>query len=330
MAVKAESSERENRTFAFLGSSIFHAILLAILILYRFSANEPITETPAILIDMGGGGDNAAAGLPDEGEGNEPAPIGQQLEDPKSTTPVEEPKPSAPVPTPPASKPSTPAPSAPAKINTPTTSDPNVAAIKKAEEDKRKREQQEEQDRIRRQQDEQRIAAENERRRQQEEADRKRREQEERDAKKGKFGSAFGKPGGTGTGQGNTGKPGNQGIPGGTGDNPFGKSNGTGGGTGGGDGTGTGASVGGGLGGRKAIGKSLPNYSSNSQGVVRVAICVDDDGNVVSAKSTLQGSTTTDGSLRSSAEAAARRWKFAAAPGSGEQCGWIDFNFRLK
>jgi|GEM_PF-418158 len=329
MAVKATIAERENRTTAFLGSSIFHALLLALLIFYRFSASEPMTETPAILIDMGGGGDNAAAGLPDQGQGDEPAPIGEQLEDPSVTEPADVPEPSPAKPTPPASKPATPTPSTPTKINTPTSNDPDVAALKKADADKRKQ-QQDDQDRIRKQQDDQRIATENERRRQQDAADQKRREQEERDAKKGKFGSAFGKPGGTGTGQGNTGKPGNQGIPGGTGDNPFGKSNGDGGGTGGGSGTGTGASVGGGLGGRKALDKVKPNYNSNSQGVVRVAICVDDDGNVSSAKSTLQGSSTSDGSLKSAAESAARRWKFAAAPGSGEQCGWIDFRFSLK
>jgi TonB family protein len=329
MAAKANIAENENRTTAFIGSSLFHALLLAILIFYRFSSSEPVTESPAILIDMGGGGDNAAAGLPDQGQGDEPAPIGEQLEDPASTQPADVPEPTPAKPTPPASKPATPTPSTPTNINTPTSNDPDVAALKKAEADKRKQ-QQEEQDRIRKQQDEQRIAAENERRRQQEEADRKRREQEERDAKKGKFGSAFGKPGGTGTGQGNTGKPGNQGIPGGTGDNPFGKSNGDGGGSGGGSGTGTGASVGGGLGGRKALDRVKPSYNSNNEGVVRVAICVNDDGSVSSAKSTLQGSTTTDGSLRSAAEAAARRWKFAASPGSGEQCGWIDFNFKLK
>lgn len=327
-AVKQE----ENRTSAAIGSFIFHAILIAILIFYRFGTSEPVPDQQAILIDMGGGGDNAAQGSPDEGQGDDPAPPGQQLEDPKSTQPADEPDPTPAKPTPPSS--STPPPSTPNKVevpkNTPTTTDPNVAAVKKAAEEKKRREQ-EETDRRRREEDA-RIAAENERKRQEAEAaERKRQEQEARDKKKGQFGSAFGKPGATGTGQGNTGKPGNQGIPGGTGDNPFGKSNGDGGGTGGGSGTGTGASVGGGLGGRKVVSRVKPSYNSNSEGTVRVSVCVDSNGNVTSAKSTISGSSTSDGQLRAAAEAAARGWKFGADPNaSGEQCGWIDFNFRLR
>lgn len=331
--MKAAVSQEENRTSAAIGSFIFHALLMAILIFYRFGTSEPVPDQQAILIDMGGGGDNAALGSPDEGEGNDPAPPGQQLEDPSSTQPVDEPEPTPTKPTPPPSS-QTPPPSNPNKVevpqNTPTTTDPNVASVKKAADEKKRRDQ-EESDRKRREED-QRVAAENERRRQEQEAaDKKRQEQEARDKKKGQFGSAFGKPGATGTGQGNTGKPGNQGIPGGTGDNPFGKSNGDGGGTGGGSGTGTGASVGGGLGGRKVVSRVKPSYNSNSQGTVRVSVCVDINGNVTSAKSTLSGSSVSDGQLRAAAEAAARGWKFGADPNAtGEQCGWIDFNFKLR
>lgn len=333
MSTKSIVSQEQNRTSAALGSFVFHAILMAILFFYRFGTTEVQPDQQAILIEMGGGGDNAAQGSPDEGQGNDPAPPGQQLEDPSSTEPADEPEPTPVKPTPPPSS-QTPPPSTPNKVevpkNTPTTTDPNVAAVKKAEEEKRRRDQEEAE--RRRREDDARVAAENERRRrEQEAADQKRREQEERDRKKGQFGSAFGKPGATGTGQGNTGKPGNQGIPGGTGDNPFGKSNGDGGGTGGGSGTGTGASVGGGLGGRKVLGRVKPSYNSNSEGTVRVSVCVDVNGNVTSAKSTLSGSTTSDGQLRSAAEAAARGWKFAADPNAtADQCGWIDFNFRLR
>jgi TonB family protein len=329
--MKAAVHQEENRSAAALGTFLFHAALLAVMFLYRFSHSEVPPEAQAIVLNLGGGGDNAALGSPDEGDGNDPAPPGQQLDDPSSTQPVDNPDPSPAKPSsPPPAK--TPPPATTDKVevpkNTPTSSDSDAASVQKAQEEKRK--QQQEQDRIRKQQDDQRIAAETERRRQQEEADRRKREQEERDRKKGQFGSAFGKPGATGTGQGNTGKPGNQGVPGGTGDNPFGKSPGDGGGTGGGSGTGTGSSVGGGLGGRRVVSRAKPAYNSDKSGTVRVAVCVDGEGRVTSARSQQVGSTTTAGELRSAAESAARQWKFAADNAAGEQCGWIDFNFRKQ
>jgi TonB family protein len=323
--MKEAVNQQEERTKAAIGTLLFHAGLLCVLIFYTFSASEPITEAPAIVLDWGGGGDNAAAGLPDEGQGNDPAPQGQQMEDPSSTEVAEDPAPapSKPTPTPP------PAPSKQTlPSNTPTSNDPDVAAIKKQQEADRQR--QNEADRQRKAQEEAVRQAEAERQRAaQAEADRKRREQEERDAKKGKFGGSFGKPGATGTGSGNTGKPGNQGIPGGTGDNPFGKSNGTGGGSGGGDGTGTGASVGGGLGGRRVVNRGRINDNSQKSGKVVIEVCVDGDGRVTSADYTQRGSTTNDSELRSKALAAAKAYRFAAS-GSDKECGTITFNFQLK
>jgi outer membrane biosynthesis protein TonB len=326
--MKEALNQEENRTKAALGSFIVHSALLAFLIFYTFPKTEIEETAEVIQIEWGGGGDNAAAGLPDEGQGDDPAPQGQQMEDPSVTEPVDDP---APTPTPPSTPPppaKTPPASSPAPSNSPTTNDPEVAALKKQQEADRQR--QAEADRQRRAQEEAQRAAETERQRQaQAEADRKRREQEERDRKKGQFGGSFGKPGSTGTGQGNTGKPGNQGIPGGTGDNPFGKSNGTGGGTGGGDGTGTGASVGGGLGGRKVVTRGRVNDDSQKKGRVVIEVCVDGDGRVVSADYTQRGSTTSDSELRNKALAAARGYRFAAS-GSDKECGTITFNFQLK
>lgn len=320
--MKAAVSREEDRTKALVTSIILHAILLALLFFIHFNRESPLTEAPPIVIEFGGGGDDAAAGLPDEGQGNDPAPPGQQMEDPTVTEPVEEPS-SEPAP------PKESAPLAPSKPetprNTPTSTDPDAAALKKAQEETR-RKQQQEQDRIRKEQDAAR-AAEAERQRQI--AEQQRREQEERDKKKGQFGSTFGKPGSTGTGQGNTGKPGNQGIPGGTGDNPFGKTPGSGGGSGGGDGGGVGESIGDGLGGRRVVGRPSMVDDTQKTGKVAIRVCVNSDGRVTSANYTQRGSTTTDSVLRSKAESWARGYRFAPSD-AAEQCGTITFDFRVK
>ena len=312
-----------------LSSLVFHAALLVLLFLYRFSASEPITEAPAIVLDWGGGGDNAAAGEPDKGQGNNPAPQGQQMEDPSSREPAEKPSEATPA-TPPPSK--TPPRTDNNKVevpkNTPTSNDPEAAAVRQAKEEA-KRKQQQEQDRIRQAQEEARQAEQERQRQAAAEAERQRQAQAERDKKKGQFGSTFGKPGSTGTGQGNTGKPGNQGIPTGTGSNPFGKSNGTGGGSGGGDGTGVGESIGGGLGGRKVTGRPSMVDDTQKTGKVAVRVCVDGDGHVTSSTYTQLGSTTTDSVLRNKAETWARQYRFAASA-AAEQCGTITFDFRVK
>ncbi|MCC6459065.1 MAG: TonB family protein [Saprospiraceae bacterium] len=325
--MKAVIHQEEDRTKAILTTLLFHAGLLAILFFYRFHASEPITEAPAIVLDWGGGGDNAAAGLPDEGQGNDPAPQGQQMDDPSSTEPADEPASSATPSTPPPSK--TPPASDNNKVevpkNTPTSNDAEAASVRKAQ-DEAKKKQQAEQDRIRKQeadrlaeQDRQRKAAE----------DAAKQAQAERDKKKGAFGSTFGKPGANGPGQGNTDKPGNQGVPNGNGNNPSGKSPGSGGGEGGGDGTGIGESIGGGLLGRKIQGR--PSMVDNTQktGKVTVRVTVNADGKVTNATWTQAGSTTTDSELRNKAEAWARQYRFAPSS-AAEQTGTITFDFTVK
>jgi len=329
--MRATLQQEDNRTKASIASFVFHAILLAILFFYRFGASEQPIQPTVIELDMsnfGGGGDNAAAGLPDEGQGNDPAPQG----DPTATAqdePADEPAPSKPAPAPPStSAPSKPSPAAEVPKNTPTANDPNSAAVRQAEEKKRQ-----EQEKIKQQQDEQRRQAEAvERERQrvaQEAADKARREQEERDKKKGQFGGTFGKPGATGSGQGNTGKPGNQGIPGGTGDNPFGKSTGTGGGTGGGTGTGTGTSIGGGLGNRGVVRRGRIVDDSQKSGKMAFDVCVDGDGNILSVDFTQRGSTFSDSDVRNKAIAGIKQYKFAPSD-NPKQCGTFIINFSLQ
>lgn len=318
--MKAIAHREEDRTKSILISVILHAILLALLFFLQITIKKPVEEPPPIVIEWGGGGDNAAAGLPDVGQGDEPAPVGQQLEDPSSTQPAEEPAPATPAASSPPPKPST-----PAKSNTPTSSDPEAAALRRQQEETKLRQQQQERQR---QQEEAARLAEQERQRQAE-LERQRQAQAERDKKKGQFGSTFGKPGATGGGQGNTGQPGNQGQPGGTGTNPFGKTTGSGGGSGGGDGSGVGESIGGGLGGRKVIGRPRMVDDTQKTGKVVVRVCVNSDGSVTSASYTQLGSTTTDSELRNKAVAWAQQYRFAAAS-EAEQCGTITFDFRVK
>ncbi len=310
--MKAVAKQEEHRTKAAIGSLIFHAALLLVLIFYTFSASEPITETPAIVLDFGGGGgDNAAAGEPDKGMNDDYTPPGEQESSQPSNPATSEPEP-APTPT---KSQATPPPT------TPTTNDPEVAAIRQQKEKERlQREETERQERARQDEINRQRAAE--------EAARKA-EQERRDKVKNNAGSAFGKPGSSGQGAGGGGKPGNGGINGGTGDDPFGKSNGTGGGTGGGDGTGTGASIGGGLGGRSVERRGTINDSSQKSGKVVIEVCVNASGNVVSADYTQRGSTTSDSELKNAAIRAAKGYKFAPSS-ADQQCGTITFNFKLK
>jgi len=330
--MKATLQQEDNRTKASVASFIFHAILLAILFFYRFGASEMPPPITAIEIDMGdfagGGGDDAAAGLPDEGQGNDPAPQG----DPTATDnqPADEPAPSTPAPsTPPPSNPapSKPSPAAEVPKNTPTAPDPNSAAVRQAEEKKRQEQQKREQEEQQRREAD--AAAQRERDRIAAEKAEQARQQAEKDKKKGQFGGTFGKPGATGSGQGNTGNPGNQGTPGGTGSNPFGKTPGTGGGTGGGSGSGSGGSVGDGFGNRRV--SSWGRIEDNSQvgGKVVIEVCVDASGKVISAESISRGATTSDPGLRSKAVAAAKQTRFQPSD-NAKQCGTLIWNFKLQ
>jgi len=309
MRAIASKQKEEDRTKAILISVILHAGILALLFFMQVVVTKPMLETPPIEINWGGGGDNAAPGTPDAGQGDNPAPQGQQMDDPSSKTPVAEPEP-----TPPKKTTSPPKASTPTPVKTQTSSDPDVAAIRREQEETKRRQEE---------------AADQERRRIAAEQEKARKEQEERDKKKGAFGSTFGKPGSTGAGQGNTGKPGNQGQPGGTGTNPFGKESGSGTGTGGGDGSGVGESIGGGLSGRRVVGRPKMVDDTQNTGRVAVRVCVAADGSVTSASYTLTGSTTNDGVLRNKAESWARQYRFAPS-GTAEQCGTVTFDFKVK
>lgn len=87
--------------------------------------------------------------------------------------------------------------------------------------------------------------------------------------------------------------------------------------------------VGGGLGDRGVLFE--PSIQDNSQktGRVVVRVCVDSEGNVVSAEYTQRGSTTTDGDLRRRAIESAERFKFTQSD-IDRQCGTITVEFKLE
>lgn len=114
----------------------------------------------------------------------------------------------------------------------------------------------------------------------------------------------------------------------GEGPNPFGKNNG-GGGIGGGDGEGSDVSVGGGLAGRAVVRRGKIVASPQKQGKVVIEVCVDRNGNVVSAQYTPRGSTTKDSELRDKAISSAQDYKFAPSA-NAKECGTITFSFGLK
>jgi len=310
--MKAVVNQEENRTKAAIGSTLFHALLLAVLFFYVLPAPTNPPQVSTIELDFGGGGgDNAAAGEPDKGMNDDYTPLGEEPA-PTPSKPTEVAPDPAPTPT--KSNTTPPPPTA-------TSDDPDVAAMKQQKEQDRKKQAEA---------DQQERARQAEVNRQREAAEQvKRDEQAKRDKVKNNAGSAFGKPGSSGQGAGGGGKPGNGGINGGTGDNPFGKSNGDGGGTGGGSGTGTGASIGGGLGGRALVNRGRINDTSQKSGKVVIEVCVNRSGSVVSADYTQRGSTTSDSELKGKAIQAARGYRFATST-ADQQCGTITFNFTLK
>lgn len=138
--------------------------------------------------------------------------------------------------------------------------------------------------------------------------------------------------GGSTGGEGETGKPGDQGSLDGSMDSKY---HGPGGGHGdtpgafgpGGDGGGISYN----LGGRKSQKIPIPEYTQQVEGRVVVEISVDKLGNVISAKPGIKGSTTTNAYLLEKAKQAALRAKFNAKPDApDEQRGTIVYNFLLK
>jgi outer membrane biosynthesis protein TonB len=273
---------------------------------------------PALGLKDQGQGTKASAGKPDPNAGNaapEPTPA------PEKPAEVPKPSPAKPVI---ATKP-TPAPTPVKKVE---TEDPNAVAIRHQEEvAKRKAEeekyQKEAADRAKRKADADKAAADAKTA-----ADAKA-TADAKAAADAKFKNRFPGKNGTGTGggtnggggtsdgRGNTGKPGNQGAPDGDPNSSVLT------------GVGKGAGVVNGFGGRGV--KDAPKLQEQSQksGRVVLKVCVDTDGNVLSARFDSKLSNTPDQDLIQAAVTNAKQYKFASG-GAEQQCGTITYNFIVK
>ena len=139
----------------------------------------------------------------------------------------------------------------------------------------------------------------------------------EADKKKGEISGLFNAS--KGKGKGDTGKAGNQGDPEGDPNAEKLKGISTGAGT-----------VGGGLGGRGVLAQPKITDNSQSEGTVVLNVCVDPEGNVISADYTLKGSTTSDATLKSLAVRNAMQWKFQKGKDENKQCGTITYRFKVQ
>jgi TonB family protein len=281
--------EPKNRQRSALISTLLHIILILLVLFPLLTFPDPPPGQEGILVNLG---------LPDVGQGDDnagPTAPAEPVVKPQEET------------APPKAEPAKPEPVKEKEVR--VTEDPEALALKRKQEQEKK---------AQADADAKRKAEEDAKRRAEEDAKRKAAEKAAADkAAADKLKSDVGGLFGTGSGKGNTGKPGNQGDP--SGDPNADKLSGV--------STGVGT-VGGGLGGRGVV--AAPKITDNSQdrGRVVVRVCVDANGNVTSATYTQQGSTATSTKLRDLALANARTWKFA--PGADNQCGTITYNFQVQ
>lgn len=289
--------EYANRQKARVTSIVFLVIFLFLLIFPLLKYPDPPPGQEGVLVNLG---------IPDVGQGEENAPESQAEEaappEPEETQEeqVEEVEPE-----PVESKPEP----EPVK-EVVKTEDPNAIALKKKKEEERKKKREDEMKKKKQEEDRKRKLEEI-RRKEAEEAKKK----ADYEKKKKQFGDLFG----NGEGKGKTGKPGNQGDPGGdpNASNLEGISTGKG-------------RVGGGLGERGV--RKAPTVTDNSQktGTVVIKLCVNANGDVIgSPEFTQRGSTTTDKTLIDKAKRNAKNWKFATSR-EPNQCGTIKYEFKVK
>lgn len=320
-----------------IGTTIFHIIVLLLLIFMGFFTPLPLPGEEGILVNFGDS---------EQGLGNiEPAPQRRQPEPPPPT-------PSEQTVTPPPPQPAAPpvAKTQSAKEEAMTQDYEQTAAIEAADKKRKEeaRQRQLEEQRKQAEAERQRLAeverqrqAEIERQRQAElerqrqaELERQKREEEQRriaeinSRAQGAFGGNTDGPGGQGTGtdpnQGVTFPGGNQGVP--TGD-PNAGTYGPG-GSGSGD-QGTGVSFD--LSGRSARSLPKPAYPGDDEGVVIVKVTVDKNGNVTAADPGARGTTIMNQKFWNEARQAALKAKFNVdnnAPAF--QQGTISYRFRLN
>ena len=302
MDVILEKHERENKRKGFLVSAVIHTLLLALILLPLLTFPDPPPGQEGVLVNLGA----------DFGQGEEDAPeqqasVTEPSEDIPETPPTEEqPEETDPVEEPVTQPEDTPEEQTPER-EVVETEDPDAVALRRAEEaaERARREAEAEAERQRQAEAAAEAAAQ---------AERERQEQETRD----RYSNVFGDEDSDGPGEGTTGQTGNQGDPNGDPDSSIleGQSVGAG-------------DLGGGLVGRGVSYKHQVDNPTNSFGKVVVKVCVDANGRVISAESTLAGTTATDPKLKDIAVAGAKRWTFSASSTS-RQCGTITYTFKPR
>lgn len=325
ISARRAEHEEENRKRGLKLSVIIHVLLFLIIIFPFLSSPFPPIGQEGIVINFGDR---------DTGQGDTQPLTQDSKPEASSTPPASEPIADA---TPP-SKPPTPTQTTPQKREAPapqvkkevvTTDKADTPSIKKeqkkkqeeaaqkakAEADKKAKEARElaeAKEKKRKQEEAKKKAAEAEAKRKAEEAERKKKAKEQ-----------FGFPGKNDSkGQGNTGDSGDQGKQDGdpNAQNLEGEQSGKG-------QTGIGID----LAGRTPTNRPIVEDNSNKTGKVKVKICVDQKGKVISAEHALIGSTTQDSKLVRLAENKAKEFRFNADSDALEkQCGSILFTFTVE
>lgn len=320
-AILTEQEEKADRNGK-IAAGIGFILFIVLLVMPLFWHMNPPPGQPGILvnlgkIDLGQGNENAAASQAETQPLPDPAP--QPTPEPAATPPPQpDPEPD-PVPEPPK-----PTPTPPREVVQQETPAEVALRQQKAREETARREQQE-RDRKAAQQLQDRLDRE--------EADRVRkanaaaeaaRQEEARRAAqeaaanntKDQIGGLFG----SGSGNGNTGTPGNQGDPNGdpNADKLTGISTGDG-------------RVAGGLGGRGVVNSPPVRENSQVSGRVVIKVCVAPNGSISSAEYTQSGSSTANSQLVNAAIANAKKWKFKADPTAPQQqCGTVTYDFKVQ
>ena len=312
-----EKADRDGKVAAGIGFILFVILLVAPI----FWHLNPPPGQPGILVNLGqidvGQGDNNAPAPSADVPRPDPAPQPDPAPAPPPP-PQPEPEPE------PVREPTRPTP----QPQRPVVQQEDPAAVALRERQQREeaaRRAREEQERRAAQELQERLDREEAERRRQAEAEAERRRQAEaeraaREASANQTRSEIDGLFGSGSGNGNTGRPGNQGDPNGdpNADRLEGISTGDG-------------RVAGGLGGRGVVNSPPVRENSQVSGRVVVKVCVDPSGAIASAVYTQNGSSTANSQLVNAAVANAKRWKFKADPTAPQQqCGTITYDFKVQ
>ena len=301
---------KKDKRAGMIGSTIFHGVILVLLMVLGLSSIP--REEEGILVDLGDSSTGMGAIEPERNESPAQQTASSSSEPQQSTPPVE-------------TSPET----SQEEVSTQDFEEaPAISEEEKAEQEAEERRKEEE--RKRQEEKERQRQLEEERRRQEEleeqrrlEEERRRREEQERQAEEARdnVSDAFSRSDGSGSSQGETGDPGNQGEL--SGEPNVGTYDGSGKGD-----TGSGYD----LSGRSLQGGlPKPEYEIQEDGIVVVRITVDRNGNVIDAEPILRGTTTQNSYLWRVAREAAMKAQFNADDdAAARQTGTITYHFNLN